>query len=63
MHKWIYKWNKGGIKKLRRKPGSGGPRKFLKEHKEVATELIKKQDKEKKRLTIKGMHNFLKEPV
>jgi transposase len=63
LNKWVRKWNNEGKEGLKRKSGSGRPRKFLKEHDEAVTDLIKNQTKEKKRLTIKGVYNFLKEPV
>ena len=61
VYRWIVRWNKEGREGLKDKPKSGRPRKFQKEHKEKVLELVNGQSEDgKRRLTIKGIHGFLK---
>jgi transposase len=61
VYRWIVRWNKEGREGLKDKPKSGRPRKFQKEHEEKVFELVNGQSEDgKRRLTIKGIHGFLK---
>lgn len=58
---WLRKWNKGGKEELTTTPKPGRPPKFQPEHEKRVRELIENQEENETRLTIKGIHGFLKE--
>lgn len=60
VNKWLRRWNSGGKEGLRNVPKPGRPPKFKEEHKERVKGLIARQSELDTRLTIKGIHGFLK---
>ncbi|MCD4786323.1 MAG: helix-turn-helix domain-containing protein [Candidatus Eremiobacteraeota bacterium] len=61
VNKWLRQWNEGGKEGLKTTPRRGRPQKFNLEREKRIRELIEKQKESKTRLTIKGIHGFLKE--
>ena len=60
VNNWLRHWNSGGKEAMRDVPKSGRPPKLKQEHKERVKGLIAKQSELDVRLTIKGLHGFLK---
>ncbi len=58
---WVRRWNKDGKEGLKTKPRTGRPPLFKPEHEDLIHKLIDNQEKSNTRLTIKGIHGFLKE--
>jgi transposase len=56
----VKRWNSGGKEALAHKPRSGRPRKFTEVHKKRVNELVNGQTEMNQRLTMKGVHGFLK---
>lgn len=61
VNQWIRQWNQDGKEGLMTTPQPGRPSKFKQVHKDRIRELIDNQAQDELRLTIKGVHGFLKE--
>jgi transposase len=60
VNQWLRQWNESGKEGLADTPKPGRPPKFKQKHKERVKHLIENQAEQKARLTIKGIHGFLK---